>query len=203
MHDNIRGNNLGVLPEPTHRAIEERTAERVASAVARTEMRFRDKLAVASAQASAAMRAEKLLKVKVERAMAAVYELTCWSHPDPAKDRKSAHSDARAGRWPAEDAEREFAELVGLSLGGLLKPDGVRVCAKLLRLARQQKVEPKDFHRFLRSAGAVDVSTRVVETGPMRRRRDGGPRAVGGDGTGRPGGPPIRKAGLVGGASGR
>jgi hypothetical protein len=180
MQHDIRGNSLGALSELTRRAIEERAAEHVASAVTRTEMRFRDKLARASAEASAAMRAEKLLKTRVERAMAAVYELTCWSRPDPAKDRKPSHSDARAGPWLAEAAERESAELVGLFLGGLLKPDGVRVCAKLLRLARHQKVEPKDFHRFLRSAGAVDVSTRVVETGPdaasPRRRPKGGRR---------------------------
>src|SRR5215211_1067897 len=57
------------------------TAGRIASAVSKTKRSFHDKLMAASSTADAVRSAERRLKIKVEYALKAVYELRCQLRP--------------------------------------------------------------------------------------------------------------------------
>jgi hypothetical protein len=71
-------------------------------------------------------------------------------------------SDAGVGRWSAEDSEYSIKHLVQLVLSDMFKPATLQACVKLLQLAEQENIASKDFLRFMRKVGGVDVNTIVV-----------------------------------------
>jgi hypothetical protein len=119
----------------------DRTAGRVASAVAEAKRDIYDRLMEANSAAETVRSAERQLQTTVERALEAVYAL--WYRLSMAPSEMGV--DARSAGAPGH----EIAQLARLIFGGVLGPAALEACVNLLQLAEEEATPPHEFGSFM------------------------------------------------------
>jgi hypothetical protein len=119
----------------------DRTAGRVASAVAEARRGIYDRLMEANSAAETVRGAERQLQTTVERALEAVYAL--WYRLSMAPSEMGV--DARSAGAPGH----EIAQLARLIFGGVLGPAALEACVNLLQLAEEEATPPHEFGSFM------------------------------------------------------